>query len=177
MTETITADPPATDEAEGHVEPTTPSQIAHALAGTTFTLLTSAASEGSRYVGRTNFVGGNNVVGANAHHVRLQILEATPKLLREIVDALGVRLPPLGGGDRGIRRAIIALGQLTERAETAGHTELAAKATRFLTRARTAAMAATGEAHLTPYRWRAHLDDERAAAEPDSALVGVGAGA
>ncbi|WP_251153716.1 hypothetical protein [Cellulosimicrobium sp. Marseille-Q4280] len=181
MTETTTAPAPEQREVaapEAPATPTTPSQIAHALAGTTFTLLTSAASSGSRYVGKANVVGGYGVVGANAHHVRLQILEATPRLLREVVDALDVRLPPLGGGDRGMRRAIIALGQLTERAEAAGHTELADKVTRFLTRARSAAMSATGEAHLTPYRWRAHADDQTADAqgpEQTEALVGAGA--
>lgn len=174
LTATRGADLEQPDE-QAPVEPQTPSQVARALAGTTFTLLTSAASSGTRYVGKANVVGGYGVVGANAHHVRMQILEATPKLLREIVDALGVRLPPLGGGDRGIRRAVIALGQLTERAEAAGHTELAAKATRFLTRARTAAMATTGEAHLTPYRWRAHADDLISEAEQAEPLAGAGA--
>jgi hypothetical protein len=161
-TMTLAADAGAdTDQVDERVSvgPETPSQVARALAGTTFTLLTSAASSGTRYVGKANVVGGYGVVGANAHHVRVQILEATPRLLRELIAALGVRLPPLGGGDLGMRRAIIALGQLAERAEGAGHTELADKTSRFLTRARAAAMSATGEAHLNPYRWRAHADD------------------
>lgn len=183
-TTTLAADTgTGTDQADEQLppEPETPSQVAHALAGTTFTLLTSAASSGTRYVGKANVVGGYGVVGANAHHVRMQILEATPRLLRELVAALGVRLPPLGGGDRGIRRAIMALGQLAERADAAGHTELADKTSRFLARARAAAMSATGEAHLNPYRWRAHADDlvaddaETQRAEQTAVLAGAGA--
>lgn len=137
-----------------------PLDIARSLAGTTFTLLTAAASNGNRHVGKANTLGGHGCVGAGAHRVRLQILQDTPRVLRDLTATLRVRVPPLGGGDPGIRRAIIAVGHLAERAQENGHTEAAEKATRYLARARDAAQAATGEARLRPYVWRAHDNQE-----------------
>ncbi|GEL48583.1 hypothetical protein CHO01_36990 [Cellulomonas hominis] len=129
-------------------EPDRARALAHALAGTTFTLLTAACSPVAP-------------PGSDARRIRQAIIRQTPRVLADLTAGLDVRLPPLGGGEAGMRRAIRAVGLLTERAHEAGLADLAGRAGRFLARAHADAQEVTGEKYLRPYVF--------AASEPDTA--------